>query len=178
MMSVEKAEKVVAGIIAAVGDGVHSQSSVADGLAKQLEGRRWGTILEIGTLRGLSSAVLACFAETVFTIDVEENADRPKIYAALDRDIRNRICSIVVPDNDAKVLLVRALPFDFAFIDAGHTEGQVAIDFSLTRKCGEMLFHDYPASGSGKNGVSLVLDALTEGKVTACKPFAWWRAKE
>jgi hypothetical protein len=176
-MSVEKSDRVVAAIVAVVGPEVHSQSSVADGLAKQLEGRRWNTILEIGTLRGLSSAVLACFAEKVFTIDVEENADRPKVYGALDRDIRNRICSIVVPDNDAKVLLVRALSFNFAYIDAGHTEGQVAIDFGLTRRCGEMLFHDYPASASGRNGVSLVLDATKEGVVTPCKPFAWWRAK-
>ena len=176
-MSVEKAERVVASVVAAVGKEVHSQSSVADGLAKRLEGRRWNTILEIGTLRGLSSAVLACFAEKVFTIDVEQHADRQKVYAALDRDIRSRICSIVVPDNDSKVLLVRALSFDFAYIDAGHTEGQVSIDYGLTRKCGEMLFHDYPASGSGRNGVSLVLDATKEGVVTPCKPFAWWRAK-
>lgn len=176
-MSVEKADRVVAAIVAAVGPDVHSQSSVADGLAKRLEGRRWNTILEIGTLRGLSSAVLACFAEKVFTIDVEQNADRPKVYAALDRDVLSRICSIVVPDNDAKTLLVRALPFDFAYIDAGHTEGQVSIDFSLTRKCGEMLFHDYPASASGRDGVSLVLDALKEGVVTVSKPFAWWRAR-
>lgn len=177
-MSVEKAEQVVSSIVAVVGDQAHSQSSVADGLAKQLAGRRWNTILEIGTLRGLSAAVLACFAEKVFTIDVENTPGRSDVFGALTRDIRNRICSIIVPDNDAKVLLVRALSFDFAYIDAGHTEGQVAIDFSLTQKCGEMLFHDYPASGSGANGVSLVLDALTEGKVTACKPFAWWRAKE
>ena len=183
-MSAEKANRIIQSIKGAVGEKVVAQSSVGDGLAERLEeglkGRRWNTVLEIGTLRGLSACVLACFAENVITIDCEPHDDRAKVFGAVGRDIRNRISSIVIPDNDAKVILVRHLTFDGAFIDAGHTEGQVALDFSLARSCGEMLFHDYPKSGSGCNGVGIVLDAATaahDGVVTVCEPFAWWRAK-
>ena len=182
-MSVEKAGRIIETIKGVVGESVVAQSSVGDGLAERiasaLAGRRWNTVLEIGTLRGLSACVLACFAENVITIDCEPHEDRKKVFAAVDRDISNRISSVIIPDNAAKTILVRHLVFDAAFIDAGHTEGQVSLDFSLAKRCGEMLFHDYPMSGSGCDGVGLVLDAAMaagDGVVTVCEPFAWWRA--
>ena len=183
-MSAEKANCIIQSIKAVVGEKVVAQSSVGDGLAEKLEaglaGRRWNTVLEIGTLRGLSACVLACFAENVITIDCDPHEDREKVFKAAGKDISNRISSVIIPDNDAKVILVRHLVFDGAFIDAGHTEGQVALDFSLAKRCGELLFHDYPKSGSGCNGVGLVLDGATaagDGVVTVCEPLAWWRAK-
>ena len=179
-MSVEKAQSVIARLTDALGPGIVGQSAVGDGLADQLAGRRFTSILEIGTLRGIGAAVLACFAESVISLDVHAHPERDAVLAALPRDIRDRIAPVVVPDNDAKVLLVGQLNFEFAFVDAGHTVGQVRIDYNITRRCGEMLFHDYPNSGSGCNGVGLVLDAEGErdGVVERCQPFAWWRARQ
>lgn len=182
MTTADKANDLVRRLGEKTGIDLLAQSSVGDGLAAQVEslGRRFRTILEIGTLRGVSAIVLAHFAENVITIDVERNRDLGEIYKWLPRDIGQRIGTVLVPDNDAKARRVNALNFDFAFVDAGHSELQVSIDFGLCRKCGIVLFHDYPASGSGCNGPGIVLDGLRErgdGVVTTCEPFGWWRAQ-
>lgn len=180
MTPAERANTLVKQLVEKEGEGIVAQSAVGGGLAQRLEatGRRWQTILEIGTLRGLGAIVLAHFAENVISVDVQEDPQRRDVMKWVPRDIRNRIATVVVPDNEAKVILVRHLDFKMAFLDAGHTEGQVAIDFAITNRCGEMLFHDYPASGSGANGVGILLDGIDRGIVERCQPFAWWRASK
>lgn len=181
MSTADKAKAAVARIVKECGERVLAQSAVGDGLADVMHsfGRTAECCLEIGTLRGLSSVVLAYFSRSVVTIDVERHPDLEKVLSLLDRDIRDRIATIQVQDNDDKALLISRLNFDFAFIDGGHTEGQVAIDFGLTRRCGELLFHDYPASGSGCNGVDLILKGpmAADGQIELRPPFAWWRAE-
>jgi len=182
MTRAEKAMGLIGQLAEKVGFDPFAQSSVGDGLAAQMEanGKHYRTILEIGTLRGVSAVVLAHFAENVITIDVERHKQLPDILKWLPRDTAQRISTVLVTDNDSKARLVNALSFDFAFIDAGHSELQVSIDFGLCRKCGAMLFHDYPMSGSGCNGPGLVLDAARDrgdGVVTTDPPFAWWRAE-
>lgn len=181
MTRVDRAKTAVAKIVAQLGKGVLAQSSVGDGLPDVLHslGRTPQCCLEIGTLRGLSAVVLAHFSQSVITVDLDWNVDLAKVLALVDREIRNRIAAVQVGDNSDKALFVNRLNFDFAFIDAGHTEGQVAIDFGLTRRCGEMLFHDYPASGSDCDGVGIVLNGAiaADGNVERRPPFAWWRAK-
>ena len=166
------------------GDVVAKCSSVGDGLAEQMDatGKRYRRILEIGTLYGVGAIVLAHFAENVITVDVTPLSEREPlmdIYRWLPPDIRSRIAQVWVPDNDAKRMLVGALTFDMAFIDGGHSELQTTIDFEITRRCGTLLFHDYPTSGSGCIGPGIVLDGARErddGVVTTDPPFGWWRA--
>ena len=160
------------------GPDIFASSSVGDGLAERLaaEGKRWRCILEIGTHRAAATVVLACFAETVISIDVVRQPHVAKVLAALPYNIRDRIATVIVPDNDAKVLLARHLDFDLAFVDGGHTEGQTFLDFAITRECGDVLFHDYPQCGRDARGVGMLVDRVKDGRFVCAPPFAWWKA--
>ena len=180
----ERAEKTIANLVEKEGNKVCACSSVNDGLAAQMEGngKRYRRILEIGTFHGVSAVVLTHFADTVITIDVTPPSERQalrEIYRWLSVGMKSQIATVWVPDNDAKRLLVNGLDFDMAFIDGGHSELQTTIDFEITRRCGTLLFHDYPMSGSGCAGPGIVLDGARErgdGVVTTDPPFGWWRA--
>lgn len=173
-MSVEAAKAFVAQVVAGMPDGIFRWSSVLGGLAERLEGRRWGTILEIGTYRGMSAVVLARFAEAVITIDTEA---QPEVAKVLELGgCADRVSPIIVPNNAAKTLLIKNLHFDMAFIDGGHSYVQVLGDYASTKRCGELLFHDYPDSGSGMRGVGQLFDELPVSETEPCEPFAWWRA--
>jgi predicted O-methyltransferase YrrM len=176
----ERAQRRIDSIVEAVGGNVRAQSAVGDGLCKVLHALvavKPECCVEVGTLRGLSAVALAHFCGTVITIDVERQPELRQVLSLCPRHIRDRICPVIIPDNDAKAALIQRLDFQFAYIDGGHTEGQVALDFALTRRCGRVLFHDYPASGSGCDGVKVVLDKVTDGVVEPRVPFAWWRAE-
>jgi len=176
----ERAQRRIDGIVANLGGGIAAQSAVGDGLCKILHGLvhiKPACCVEVGTLRGLSAVALAHFCGTVITIDVARHPDLGRVMELVPPMIRDRIATVVVPDNDAKAALIQQLTFQFANIDGGHSELQVAIDFGLVRRCGSVLFHDYPASGSGCDGVKIAMDKVGQGSIEARPPFAWWRAE-
>ena len=142
-----------------------------------LEGKHFNTVVEIGTWCGLSAMVLAHYAEVVITIDTVRH---PQLEAVLDTfgaGIRDRISAIHVLNDHDKRNLVRHLDFDFAFVDGQHTLAGCELDFLITKKCGSVLFHDYPCSAPEHQGVGLFVDSITEGIVEPLVPFAWWRAE-
>jgi len=168
------------------------QTAAWAGFAAALDGVKAHTALEIGTMHGLTAGILAEFADRVVTIDV---VDRPIADVILDAmGVRNRVARIVVKDDSEKALVIALLKFDLAFIDADHSRLAVAQDFSLVRKCGRVLFHDYPAvewgerpydptahmNGNGPaDGPGFLLDALRPaGRIVRKPPFAWWFAQE
>lgn len=151
------------------------KGTAAPGLIKRLDGKRFGTILEIGTCQAVSAAILSCFADTVVTIDVMA---RPQELLVIDlADAIDRIIPIVAGTEAAKKRLIAALSFDLAFVDGNHRHPAVRDDFEMVRKCGTVLFHDYPRSGSGQDGARVLLDEIRpKGNIERCPPFAWWRA--
>ena len=174
----ERAKTFLGQLHEKVGKTLLFQSAANQGLVDvmQANGRHYQTIVEIGTLYGVGAIVLSYYAENVISIDVRDWPERKNVYKWLPAAVKEKISCVRVEDNDSKARLLRAMNFDFAFVDAGHSELQVAIDWGLVQKCGDVLFHDYPQSGSGCPGVGLVVDAIKGGTVTISRPFAHWRA--
>lgn len=145
-----------------------------------LEGKGYGTALEIGTHRGVAAAEMAQYVDQVVTIDLKfgrleqlgETFNREAFWESLG--ISN-ILSILV-DNDAqKASIVQRLRFDFAFIDGAHDTASVALDFELVKRCGRVLFHDYDRRGvRGKDDVCDFVDALPKDEVEILDIFALW----
>jgi hypothetical protein len=83
----------------------------------------------------------------------------------------------VVPSDAAKRRFIDSLTFDLAVVDGNHFREPVKFDFECVRRCGLVLFHDYPASGTDADGVGYLLDEIRPaGIIERCPPFAWWRA--
>ncbi len=137
-------------------------------------GRRYGTILEIGTAHGSGTAMLAHFADKVTSIDVTRWRAVDAVMGVAGQDVRDRIDFRVVKDNAAKAALVGDITFDLAFIDGDHHAAEFKIDFDLCKRCGVLLCHDYPTWKPGVDGPGTVLDAQTEGTLEAYPPFVWW----
>lgn len=142
-------------------------------------GRRWGTILEIGTAHGAGTAMLSYFADKVVTVDVKRWAELDKVMASAGTGVRGRIDFRIVADNAAKKALVDGLDFDLAFIDGDHHAAEFKIDFDLCKRCGLLLCHDYPTAYTDKKipCPGTVLNAQTEGTLEAYPPFVWWAKK-
>ena len=143
---------------------------VRRGLMRQFAGQHYECIVEIGTWRGVSAALLAQFAEHVVTIDVWA---QPQVAQVIDYlGLQERVTAIVLPDDLAKKMLLFDLIFDAAYVDGAHDFASAALDFACVRRCGRVLFDDCTSPG-----VQRLLDGLgAEGQVTISKPFAWWRA--
>jgi predicted O-methyltransferase YrrM len=140
----------------------------------EARGRRWGTILEIGTAHGAGTAMLSYFADRVVTIDVKRWAEVEAVMGAAGPGVQGHIDFRVVADNAEKKAVVEALDFDLAFIDGDHHAAEFKIDFDLCKRCGVLLCHDYPTWRPGVAGPGAVLDAQTEGTLEPYPPFVWW----
>ena len=160
---------------------MHSHPVYPDGpsLIDMLErrGKRYGTILEIGTFHAAGSAVLACFADQVLTIDIKGWPEAEPVLNAAGAAVAEKIVLLVVKDNAEKKLLVDSLDFEMAFIDGEHHAAEFKIDFDLCKRRGLLLCHDYPTWKRGIAGPGTILDAQTEGTLEADPPFVWWTKK-
>jgi len=139
-----------------------------------LEGKRYKHILEIGTNQGMTAALLARFADRVTTIDVKR---WDLVQVVMDGfGVGDRVRRIIIPDDLAKARQVAEMDFDMAYIDGDHHRGSVAIDFMIAKRCGHILFHDYPTATY--DGAGFLLDELKpEGRIERLAPFAWWHAE-
>jgi len=148
-------------------------ASAAGKLPRVLTGLHFDTIVEIGTLRAHSTIALAYFADTVITVDIEEQPETREAIAI--SGVGDRIIPVVVTSDAAKERLLAALNFDLAFIDGDHTYDGVALDFRATHKCGSVLFHDY--WHTKWTGIRKFVDELPADELTITDTFGWWRAK-
>lgn len=154
------------------------RSSIGERFARALEGRRFGTVLEIGTFAGLSAVWLCQVSDKVITVDTEVHPLVEKVLA--DMGVADKVHRIVVPSNEEKVKAIAPLRFDMAFIDGDHTREGVVLDFDLVKRCGAVLFHDYPRTCcKDDDGATYVLDTLAPpGTILRMNPFAWWFSPE
>lgn len=153
--------------------------SIRDGAGvfeRVLGGGKFKRALEIGTYRGVSSALMAQFCETVVTIDLRQGKmerdrqvfDRVRFWEAMG--VFNVESHLV--DNDAeKADLIERLDFDFAFVDGDHEGDAPRRDFDLVKRCGTVLLHDC----DGDNGVVRLVRSLPRHQVEMVDIFALWR---
>jgi SAM-dependent methyltransferase len=126
-------------------------------------------ILEIGTFRGPSTALLAHYADHVTTIDIQPYYESVPVWVYFG--VGHKIQAVIVDGNDSKAELIGTLDFDFAFVDADHMYEGAKLDFNLVKKCGRVLFHDY---GDPRFGITKLVDELPRTEVTIDAPFAYW----
>lgn len=156
---------------------VFSPESGAGAIERVLGGRRYKRALEIGTYRGVSSALMAQFCDTVVTIDLRNGKmerdrqvfDRVRFWEAMGA---GNIESHLVDNDGEKAALISRLDFDFAFVDGDHEGDAPRRDFDLVKRCGTVLFHDY----EGDNGVVDLVNSLPPTEVEVIDMFALWRA--
>ena len=137
---------------------------------------RYGHILEIGTYRGVTAAYFADFADTVTTIDLKNGKmerdaqifDRVRFWQAMNR---GNVMLHLVETEAEKAAIIAGLDFDFAFIDGDHSYDGVAADFSMVRRCGRVLFHDYTPG----NDVFRFVGQLPSHQVRVSGIFAYWQ---
>ena len=127
--------------------------------------------VEIGTWRGVSTALLAHYADKVTTIDIAYHPEALPLWYYFG--VKDKIKYIVVENNAAKKNLIDGLDFDFAFVDGNHNFSEVAFDYECVKKCGRILFHDYGVEHLPD--VTDFVDRLTKENVTIRAPFAYWK---
>lgn len=126
--------------------------------------------IEIGTLHGVTTALLAHYSKEVVTVDI--NYQQVSSYIWHYFGVNDKIKSILIDNDEDKKLLCDGIDFDFAFIDALHTYDAVKYDFSCVKKCGRVLFHDYGIDNHP--GISEFIKELPKSEVWASSPFAYW----
>lgn len=122
------------------GASVFRRSSVFHGLERMLRDNdiSGSTCFEVGTWNGLTAVVLSQFFDRVVTVDIASNKIKHDILAHCR--INNVEC-VDIADNAGKGPILRGLDFDFAYLDGNHAE-DTELDFSMTKRCGRVLFHE------------------------------------
>ena len=180
-------------LVAEFGPGAGIVTS-AMGLPGLLEGKRFKHIVEIGTMHGFSAALLAHYADKVTTIDTVDRPLADNVLIACK--VKDRVKRVVVKSNDDKERLLARSWFDMAFINGLHTRYGVIFDFAITRRCGCILFHNYPvappplhgdkvylmhrypADAKWFDGPGFLLDYIVPaGRIVRADGYAWWYAQ-
>lgn len=128
--------------------------------------------VEIGTHHGSSAVVMAQMCGHLHTFDCIDFPERFELWK--EAGLKN-ITSYVTPTDDEKEAILNGLDFDFAFLDGSHREG-VREDFMMVKKCGRVLFHDYPDAGNVEYAsIRRLVDGLPKSQVEIFHNFAMWR---
>jgi len=149
------------------GDGIYNAEKL---MRKFLSDEPIDVAIEVGTWRGVSTALIAHYANIVNTVDITNRQEPWALWYFFG--VVDRIRPHVVPSNEVKQEVIKAMKFDFAFVDAVHTFEGVKLDFECVKKCGRVLFHDYQVM----RGVTQFVDTLPDEQVIKQFPFAYWKA--
>lgn len=153
-------------------------------LERCLKDKGYGTVIEIGTYRGVAAAEMSQYCERVVTFDLKngrleqlgEPFDRYAFWTSLG--IYNVELALVESDIE-KAEIIDGMQFDFAFVDGAHHDPEIiAADFNLVKRCGRVLFHDYDRRGVvGQDYVCDFVDSLPKHQVEKLDIFALWTNK-
>lgn len=127
--------------------------------------------LEVGTYLGVMSLILSRYCQKVSTVDILPRTDALALWDRYGADVTYNVSN----DQSEIDKYVKALDFDFAYVDADHTYESVKHDFSLVKKCGRVLFHDYYTKHHP--GIKKFIDELPEEELTFFDPFVYWEKK-
>lgn len=128
------------------------------------------TCVEIGTYQGVSTALLAEYADVVHSLDVTRQPLCEPLWRQLG--LERKITHKIVSGNDEKRQYIESLPaFDLAFIDGNHAREEALFDFELVRRCGRVIFHDEDFIGVRSALDKLIKDGLL---IEIRPPFAYW----
>ena len=172
-------------IVASYGEQVLKRSALsirggAGVFERVLRDKGYRTVVEIGTYRGCSAAEIAQHCRRVVTIDLA-HGQLEKMGEPFDRDAMWKALGIdnidlrLVCDDAEKAVVLRGLRFDLAFIDGAHDAQSVSDDFSMVRRCGRVLFHDYDRRGGpDTDDVYDFVNSLPPHQVEIMDIFALW----
>lgn len=104
-----------------------------------LKDKGYKSVLEIGTLNGITSALMAQYVDNVYTIDIKDSMIKYDIWKHLGVD--NKIKSYIIDNEIEKADIINGLDFDLVYIDGDHLHCTWS-DFFLTRHCGRALIHE------------------------------------
>ena len=131
----------------------------------------YNRIGELGTYKGVSTAVLSEYADEVRTLDIMPDKDRQKIWDYLG--ISN-IKSYVIQtqkERDEQLLDI-AQWAELMFIDGGHLANDILVDEQLTRECKYRIFDDASVGNSWKDVRNCLDNLPDEFEVTYLDRFA------
>lgn len=97
------------------------------------------TCLEIGSYNGITAVLLSQYFKQVISVDVVSQPLKFEIVKHLNL---TNITFHDVQNNKEKADLINSLSFDAAYIDGNH-ENDTKLDFSLVKRCRNVLFHEY-----------------------------------
>lgn len=92
----------------------------------------FGTAIEIGTHKGLSSAIIAEHCRVLYCFDIEDKPEREKIWKALE--VKNALFRRIENDtHKAQIIwmLAEEHVIEFAFVDGDHTLEGIKRDLDL-----------------------------------------------
>lgn len=129
--------------------------------------------IEIGTYQGASTALIAEYADIVYTIDVLKDWEdtQTKVWKACG--VSDKIYRFTVHSTPLKKAIADAIRFDFAFVDGSHMMEGLKADFDLVKRCNNVLFHDYWLNNGSWDDVVDFVDTL-KPKALIDMPFALW----
>ena len=130
------------------------------------------TAIEIGTAKGATTALMAHYANKVYTIDQIEFLIARVLWSRYG--LEDKIKFIRAPTDNEKIDKIAPLYYDFAFIDGEHTNDGVRLDFEIVKNCGRVLFHDYSDDALG---VKEFIDTLPKEELTIKDRYAYWEKK-
>ena len=97
------------------------------------------TALEIGTLAGITAAIMTQYVDKVYTFDIEDNPLKYKVWDFLG--VNDKIDFYLVKNELHKRDIINKLDFDIAYSDGDHLHHTFS-DFLLVEKCGRVLIHE------------------------------------
>jgi hypothetical protein len=137
-------------LIERFGQSINEMSCVyiSDGensLRHFLNGKKFDTIIEIGTYQGVSTAILSEYATKVYAIDIVDLPLRNEIFNYLNVDnVDFYKCQVDFADKEKKVKeIMKKEKVDLVFIDGDHWGEALRQEFDLFKSIPEILIHDY-----------------------------------
>ncbi|MHC4270623.1 MAG: class I SAM-dependent methyltransferase [Planctomycetota bacterium] len=113
-----------------------------------LKGKKFKTIIEVGTYQGVSTAILSEHAEKVYAIDIEDLPLRKDIFKFLNvNNVEFYKCKVDFEDKKKHIeKIMKEEQVDFIFLDGDHWGEALKQEFDLVKDIPEILIHDYEES--------------------------------